>query len=136
MHHIKFSTIFLIALLVLSTEVVAQKIYKCGTTYSQQACPDGVIVPAAPTPDTAKTTAADQATRRDALTADRMEKSRLQQEKKDLAANTPDFKRKARATSTQAEVKPLVKKRTTMGKDEEFRAVVPGTVTPKNHSKK
>jgi hypothetical protein len=65
-----------------------------------------------------------------------MEKSRLQQEKKDLAANTPDFKRKARATSTQAEVKPLVKKRTTMGKDEEFRAVVPGTVTPKNHSKK
>jgi hypothetical protein len=59
MHHIKFSTIFLIALLVLSTEVVAQKIYKCGTTYSQQACPDGVIVPAAPTPDTAKTAAAD-----------------------------------------------------------------------------
>jgi hypothetical protein len=136
MHHIKFSTIFLIALLVLSTEVVAQKIYKCGTTYSQQACPDGVIVPAAPTPDTAKTAAADQATRRDALTADRMEKSRLQQEKKDLAANTPDFKRKARATSTQAEVKPLVKKRKTMDKDEEFRAVVPGTVTPKNRSKK
>ena len=86
------NTIFLIALLALSTGASAQKIYKCGNTYSQQACPEGIVIPAAATPDATQKNAADQATRRDALTADRMEKSRLQQEKEDLAANTPKLK--------------------------------------------
>ena len=92
MRYFSLNTIFLIALLALSTGASAQKIYKCGNTYSQQACPEGIVIPAAATPDATQKNAADQATRRDALTADRMEKSRLQQEKEDLAANTPKLK--------------------------------------------
>ena len=134
MHRPKLNAIFIIALLSLSTWVSAQNIYKCGTTYSQQACPDGVIIPTTPAPDTTQKTEADQATRREALTADRMEKSRLQQEKKDLAANTPDIKPEGRAVTAKATSSG--KKNTTKGKKEEFRAVVPGTATSKKNSKK
>lgn len=135
MHLAKFSTHFLIALCALSTNASAQKIYKCGTTYSQQACADGVIIPGASAPEASQKTASDQATRRDALSADRMEKSRIQQEKKDLAANTPDVKRKARATATAEDSTPVTIKRKTHQKSEEFRAVVPGTGTVKKKSK-
>lgn len=135
MRHIKSNTLLLIALLALSTSATAQKIYKCGTTYSQQACPDGVIIPAASAPEPAQKIATDQATRRDALTADQMEKSRLQQEKKDLAANTPDVKRSTGTKKTQTENPPSLKKRKAKNKEEEFRAVVPGTATAKKHSK-
>lgn len=138
MHFAKFSTIFLIALFALSTQATAQKIYKCGTTYSQQACSDGVTLPVVPAPEAGQKTATDQATQRDALTADRMEKSRLQQEKKDLAANTSNTIRQARTLATAANTKPasLKLKRKTNKKLEEFRAVVPGTGTTKKHSKK
>ena len=136
MNHTKTSTILLIALLFLSTEVAAQKIYKCGTTYSQQACPDGVIIPAASTPEAAQKTATDQATRRDTLSADRMEQLRLQQEAKDLAANTPNAKRKTRTTATKSEAKPSRKKSKVKYKEDEFRAVVPETTTTRKHSKK
>lgn len=136
MHCAKFSTTFLVALFALSTQATAQKIYKCGTTYSQQACSDGVTLPAVPAPEVGQKTATDQATQRDATAANRMEKSRLQQEKKDLAANTPNTKQQARAMATTANIKPASLKRKTDKKLEEFRAVVPGTGTAKKHSKK
>ena len=136
MHCAKFSTTFLLALLALSTQATAQKIYKCGTTYSQQACSDGVTLPPVSAPEVGQKTATDQATRRDALAADRMEKSRIQQEKKDLAANTPDIKRQSSAKVTATDTTPATLKRKTRQKVEEFRAMAPGTGTVKKKSKK
>lgn len=125
------NTIFLIALLALSTGATAQKIYKCGNTYSQQTCPDGIVIPTAATPEAAQKNATDQATRRDALTADRMEKSRLQQEKENLAANTPKLKREPRPpeAETVTAVSPSFKKRKVKRHVKESRTVVPGKAT-------
>lgn len=137
MHHPKLNTIILIATLSLATGAEAQKIYKCGNSYSQIACPDGVILPAVAAPETARKSEVDRATRRDALTADRMEKSRLQQEKRDLAANTPSIKREPRTSAEETTASSSVKKSTSKSKKEEFRAVVPGTkLAPKTSKKK
>ncbi len=135
MHHPKLNTIISIALLALSMGANAQKIYKCGNSYSQIACPEGVILPAVAAPDAAKKKETDQATRRDALTADGMEKSRLQQEKRDLAANTPSIKRESRTSAEQSDASPSLKKNTAKSKKEEFRAVVPGTTPARKTSK-
>lgn len=82
------NAIFSIAVCALSTGATAQNIYKCGDTYSQLPCPGGVTIDAADQRTSAQKTQADLATRRDARTADAMEKARLQQEKIDSAANT------------------------------------------------
>lgn len=83
-------TLLLIATAAISTGATAQNVYKCsGNTYSQIPCPDGVKLPAAQAPDRADRKRADDATARDARTADRMEKARLKQEQLDLKANTP-----------------------------------------------
>ncbi len=136
MHQLKKKTVFLIAIIALSTGAEAQKIFKCGTTYSQLACPEGVIIKAASTPDAAEKGAADQATRRDALTADQMEKSRLAQEKKDLAANMPAMSQQHATPTTSIEDSPSRKKRSTQGKQQEFRALIPATVSVKKRSRK
>ena len=134
MHHAKSNTIFLIALLAVSHEAIGQKIYKCGNIYSQQACPDGVIIPAAAAPEAAQKNARDQATRRDALTAERMEKSRLQQEKEDLAANTPQLQRQTSVPEKIREAPrfPSLKKRKTKVNAKNFRPAVPQTAKSKN----
>lgn len=132
----KSTAVFLIALFALSTSATAQKIYKCGNTYSEKACPDGVIIPVELAPQPAQKKAADQATRRDALTADRMEKARLQQEKINLTANTPKLQGQARPPETDTGLPPILKKRKVKSKLQEFRAVVPGTMTTKKRSKK
>lgn len=131
------NTIFLIALLALSTGATAQKIYKCGNTYSQQACPDGVVIPAAATPEAAQKNATDQATRRDALTADRMEKSRLQQEKEDLAANTPKLKEPVPAIEPEAKSPSLsIKQGKSKRKEPKLSAVAVKTAASKKLAKK
>lgn len=131
------NTIFLIALLALSTGATAQKIYKCGNTYSQQACPDGVVIPAAATPEAAQKNATDQATRRDALTADRMEKSRLQQEKEDLAANTPKLKEPVPAIEPEAKSPSLsIKQGKSKRKEPTLSAVAVKTAPSKKLAKK
>lgn len=137
MRDFKFKTIFLIAIIALSTSATAQTIYKCGNTYSENSCPGGVIIPAALTPDPAQKMAADQATRRDALAADQMEKARLQQEKSDRAANTSELQKQTRppetATATDMAVLPSFRKYKIKRKLQDFRALVPeagaGTAT-------
>jgi hypothetical protein len=136
MHLRLLSTLLLIALFTVPTGASAQKIYRCGNTYSQQACPDGQVMPAVPPPDAARKGEVDQATRRDAVTADRMEKSRLQQEKKDLAANTPVVKPSASKAPEVTKHASSHKKSLSTTKKEEFRAVVPGTTSTKKQSKK
>ena len=112
----------LIASNAISTGANAQNVYKCsGNTYSQIPCPDGVKMPPPDTPDRAQRVQADQATARDALTADRMEKERLKQEQIDLKNNTPTPVTVGRTASVQAS-KPV--------KHKDFVAKAPGTKKP------
>ncbi len=74
------ATLF-IAAYAISTGVMSQKVYRCGSTYSQIPCADGGV---AIEPQDARTkaqkTQADAVIRSDAVTAKSMEKERLQQE--------------------------------------------------------
>ena len=89
MHKVPTIAIILIATSCLFTPARAQIIYKCGESYSAQACPGGVIVNAADQRTNDQKDQADRATARDIKTASALESARLQQEAKDLAANTP-----------------------------------------------
>ncbi len=81
-------TLVVMAACALSGGVMAQAVYKCGNTYSQLPCPNAAVINADPR-SSAQKAQADQATARDARIASSMEKARLQQEKADLAVNTP-----------------------------------------------
>ena len=81
-------TLFLIIASLLSSGIGAQTIYKCGTTYSQLPCPNATLINTDQRTREQKAQA-DQATARDARTAAAMESARLEQERADLAANTP-----------------------------------------------
>ena len=119
---------------VLSTGASAQNTYKCGDTYSQLPCPGGVIVNATDKRTSAQKTQSDLATARDARTADAMEKARLQQEKIDIAANTPTVKPASpdKANNTQTI---QVKKKKKKGQ-EYFTAQIPGEKKKKQTLKK
>lgn len=81
--------VFLAASCALSTGATAQSVYKCGGSYSQLPCPGGVLIDTTDQRSAAQKAQSDLATVRDARKADAMETARLQQEKEDLAANTP-----------------------------------------------
>lgn len=89
MHKTSIIATILIATYCLFTPARAQIIYKCGESYSAQACPGGVIVNAIDQRTSDQKDQADRATARDMKTANALESARLQQEAKDLAANTP-----------------------------------------------
>ena len=98
MHSLRLELILALAACFFSSSAMAQTVYKCGSTYSQFPCPDGVVINADPR-SSAQKAQADQATARDARTASAMEKARLLQEKADLAANTPKAPAKAASAS-------------------------------------
>lgn len=87
-NHTLIATI-IIAACALSTGARAQNVYKCGTSYSQTPCPGGNVIDPTDERTSAQKKQTDLATGRDARLAASMEKARLEQEKKDLAANTP-----------------------------------------------
>ena len=89
MHRSTIFTIVLIATTQHGTWARAQNVYKCGDSYSQQACQGGVTVNADDQRSSEQKRQADLSTQRDARTASAMEKARLEQEAKDIAANTP-----------------------------------------------
>ena len=68
--------------------MAAQKIYRCADSYSHTPCPGGILIDVADKRTSAQKAQTDAASNRDAQSADAMEKARLQQEQKDLAANT------------------------------------------------
>ena len=128
------NAIFLIATSALSTGVAAQNTYKCGDTYSQLPCPGGVVVDVTDQRTSAQKMQSDLATGRDARTAEAMEKARLQQEKIDIAANTPTVKPASpdKANNTQTiQVKKKKKK-----EQEYFTAQIPGEKKKKQALKK
>ena len=67
----------------------AQNVYRCGDSYSTQPCPGGTLVPTDDPRSAAQRAQTDAATRRDAKSAQVLEKERLQQEGKPAQATIP-----------------------------------------------
>jgi len=112
---ILFASLF-IAAQVHSTGAGAQNIYRCQDGYRQQPCAGGAALP-----DDARSAEqkaqADAATRRDARTADAMEKDRRKQEARSAPAHIPQPQAPAEGSARPAKAK----------KPETFSAIVPGS---------
>jgi hypothetical protein len=67
-------------------------IYRCGSTYSERPCADGTAVQALSAPAAADVAASRQEAERQAKAADAMEKARLKEEAKPVAAYIPKEK--------------------------------------------
>lgn len=110
----KFALVFIAACAV-STGVTAQKIYKCGSSYSQIPCPDGVTVEASDARTSAQKAAAGQASKNQSKQADALEKERLKDE---AQARTADQAlAKARTPKASTTSKAVAKKKS---KDPEY----------------
>jgi hypothetical protein len=127
--------LLLIAASALSTIATAQTTYKCGDTYSQTTCPGGVPIDTADPRSNAQKVQSDLLISRDAKAADAMQKSRLQQEAKDLAANSSSTLPTAPAPVVQdtPQTSQLKKKKKA---PEYFTAQVPGEKKKKKAPKK
>ena len=101
MPHLTWTGALLVALAAFSSLATAQVSYKCGNSYSQTPCPDAAVLNNADQRTNAQKAQADLATQRDARLANTMEKARLQQEAKDLAANTPATKASRPASASK-----------------------------------
>ena len=87
MQIVTLNAICLIALCALSTPTAAQIVYKCGDSYSQAPCAGAVVIDTADNRTAEQKLQSDLAAGRDARMAAAMQKTRLEQEKRDLAAN-------------------------------------------------
>lgn len=105
MQSFALNAIFLLATIAFSSGTQAQNTYRCGNSYSQTPCPGGVAIDATDARTQAQKAQTDQASKRDAQIAAAMEKARLQQEAKDLAANTPPVKPATPASASKARKK-------------------------------
>jgi hypothetical protein len=76
----------LIAGYALSTGAWGQKVYKCGSSYSQTPCADGTAIDVKDERSKEDKAAADQATKRDIKVANDMEKARIKEEKEAMSA--------------------------------------------------
>lgn len=81
--------ILFLASLLLPTLAASTSVYKCGSTYSQLPCQGGETIKVNDIRSGAQKTQSDRSIASDRKIADHMEKSRLKQEKLDIAANTP-----------------------------------------------
>lgn len=76
-----------IAVCAVSTWASAQNTYRCGNTYSQTPCPNGKTLDVTDSRTTDQKKQTDAASANSAKAGDAMEKARLAQEQRDLAAN-------------------------------------------------
>ncbi len=88
MKHLTIFAAFFIAICAVSTGAMGQKVYRCGNTYSQQPCTDGVQLDVQDARTPAQKAESQAAVRREASTANAMEKARLQEEAQLQGANT------------------------------------------------
>ncbi len=77
----KSAALFLIAACAISTGAQAAKVYKCGNSYSQVPCPDGIELDTPAEPSSQQQRAARKASKWDEETARTLEKERLKAEK-------------------------------------------------------
>jgi hypothetical protein len=101
MPRLTLTAALLFAFAALSSLATGQVSYNCGSSYSQTPCPDAVVLDKTDQRTSAQKAQADLATQRDARLANTMEKARLQQEAKDLAANTPATKASRPASASK-----------------------------------
>jgi hypothetical protein len=117
------NALLLIAACAVSTGAWGQRVYRCGTSYSQTPCPDGAIVDADDARSAAQKTQADQATLRDVKTANTLEKTRLKDEKAAVAQSLPaakDSKSKTTNAKAKTEAKETAQKKSKKKKEPEF----------------
>ena len=104
--------IFLIATCAILTRAEAQKVYKCGSVYSQIPCADATTLDPGDNRTAAQKTQSDTNTLRTAAVANQMEKERLAQEKRDLAAQkTLNASPQSKPTADAKTSKPASKKK-------------------------
>jgi hypothetical protein len=104
----KFSSsiaLFLIAICSYSTGVEGQNVYRCGNTYSQKPCADGVILDVQDARTSDQKTASDAQIKRDAATGNAMEKARLKEEAQQRSANAKLNTATSKKTATKASTK-------------------------------
>lgn len=94
--------IVFIAGLALSTGAAAQKVYKCGSSYSQIPCTDAVKVTADDARTAAQKKESEKAVARDMQAAKSMEKERLAEEKKAQASGKESAKVIEKISAAQA----------------------------------
>lgn len=78
--------LFFIAACAVSTGAQATKVYKCGNSYSQESCTNGVELDTPAEPSAQQQRAARKAAERDEKAASALEKERLEEEKTALKA--------------------------------------------------
>ena len=105
------NAVFLISGFVFWTSTWAQTVYRCGGSYSQTPCSGGVAIDASDPRSSAQKMQSDGATRRDASTADAMRQARLEQERRDIAADEPGLDRELAAASSEVRAGKLDKKK-------------------------
>lgn len=96
------ATIF-IATCALSTGAMAQKVYRCGNSYSQTPCPDAVAIEVEDARSKVQKNESDARVRHETTAADAMEKKRLQEEAQSLVndnAKTTVHGKKSTRTNT------------------------------------
>jgi hypothetical protein len=78
---------FLIAAYAIPAGATGQNVYRCGDTYSQKPCPDGVVVDVQDARTPAQKAESDALIKRDSAAANAMEKTRLKAEAQQRADN-------------------------------------------------
>jgi len=139
--------LLLIAVSPYTTWARAEKVYKCGSTYSQTPCPGSTLLEVDDTRDPAEKKRMDAQTRRDADLARDMAQSRLANEATLAAERAQDAENAAKSQQERQQTKEaaagpvlVVARKPRLykpHKPKDFTAVVPGTVTkPKKPRKK
>jgi len=101
----KFSSIIAIALIascVYSTRATGQNVYRCGNTYSQKPCADGIALEVDDARTAEQKAQSDAQIRRDAAAGNAMEKARLKEEAEQRAINAKLAAASAQASSAKA----------------------------------
>jgi hypothetical protein len=77
--------LFFVAILVATTGAKGQNVYRCGNSYSQKPCTDGVVIDVQDARTPAQKADSDALARREAATANSLEKTRLKEESRQRA---------------------------------------------------
>lgn len=91
-------TVVLITLVTATTTAMAQKIYRCGSEYSQVPCPEAVVIEADDPRSSSQKLQSDAMVQRNAAAARALEKTRLEQEAALTVTNNAGSKKKKHAS--------------------------------------
>ncbi len=104
-----------VAILIVTTGAKGQNVYRCGNSYSQKPCTDGVVIDVQDTRTPAQKADSDALARREAATANSLEKARLKEESRQraepakTAGTTKNGSSKARGESSDSAAMPASK---------------------------